>query len=238
VVPLCSQVGGASIAPLVDGAPVATEERILTKRKRLLAQLRNLPQYRNKTDVELEEIRNRIEEGGLTEQAAEVVATFEKDYDLTDMTANDRLSLTELAKVSVMLEDLTNIIHMDMKKGNDVDWQNIDRMNRIAASLRDDASKLQRDLDITRKARKGAGGTGVVDFIEDLKVRAKKFLEDRLASIFCPKCNMLVCKVWFLHPDEKSSVRIHCGRNRCRHQFTVKATDIDRLKNVKVGPPV
>ena len=209
----------------------------MTKRKRSIGQLRNLPQYKNKTDEELLEIQNRIEHGDLDEQVEKVIETFKKDYDLSDMTANYVLSLNELAKVSILLRDIAKLLHLEITD-SDVDWTSVDRMNRIASSLRDDASKLQRDLDITRKARQGSGSTGVVDFIEDLKKRAKKFLDDRLASIYCPKCNMLVCKVWFLDPQNKNSVRIHCSRQRCRHQFTVKSTELTQLKNKKVGPPI
>lgn len=209
----------------------------MTKRKRSIGQLRNLPQYKNKTDEELLAIQSRIEKGDLDERVEKVVASFEKDYDLSDMTANDVLSLNELAKISIMLGEVARILDFELQK-DPVDWTDVERINRVSSSLRDDASKLQRDLDITRKARKGSGSTGVVDFIEDLKRRAKKFLDDRLASIYCPKCKMLVCKVWFLEPEQKNSVRIHCGRQRCRHQFTVKSTELPELKNIKVGPPI
>lgn len=211
----------------------------MAKRAMSVAQLRNLPQYRDKTTEELEKIRDGIVLGRLEDRIAGVIKSFEKDYNLTDMAANDMLYLEELAKVFLLLNDLEGSLRTELEKEN-TDWLNFEKINRATETLRVSASRIQRDLNITRKARQDTKGQSVVDFIEDLKTRAKHFLEDRLLEVYCPKCKMLLCKVWYLYPLEDNVLNFVCGRKKCGFTFEVTSKYLKkhRNKNIAAGPPL
>ena len=211
----------------------------MAKRAMSVAQLRNLPQYRDKTDEELENIRDGIVLGSLESRIAGVIKSFEKDYDLSDMAANDMLYLEELAKVFLLLNDIEGHLRAELESEH-TDWLNFEKINRAAETLRVSASRIQRDLNITRKARQDTKGQSVVDFIEDLKTRAKHFLEERLLEIYCPKCKMLLCKVWYLYPLENNVLNFTCGRERCGYIFEVTSKHLreNRNKNIAAGPPI
>lgn len=198
-----------------------------------IQQLANLPQYSGLSKKELEDIRFRILYGDIDTNIDRVIESFEEDYDLSNMTANDKLALTELARIFVMLDKLQR----RMSDPEDMEIVEFEKLNRITSMMRDDASKLQRDLNITRKARQDTGSQSVVDFIEDLKARAKVFLQDRLASIYCPKCKMLIAKVWFLYADEANEISLVCGREKCGKAFTVTSQDLKEGRNIQAGPP-
>ena len=184
------------------------------KKQMTMAQLRNLPQYKGKTEEELERIQHIIFHGDFDERVKDVFTSFEDDYDLSDMTANDKLSLTETARIFVLLDDMEKALKRELNEG-ETDWIRFEKINKIAATLRDDVSKLQRDLSITRKSRQDSEGQSVADFVMDLKVRAKSFLADRLCEVYCPKCSMLIAKVWFLYKEADNSLSLTCSRENC-----------------------
>jgi len=206
------------------------------KRKvRSLAGLRNLPQYKNLSEEELLAVQEKIEHGDADFRVDQVLEGFEKDFDLSNMTVNDQLALQELARIFVNLDSIKESIQQSIH--DESDWLNVERLNKIASMLRDDASKLQRDLNITRKARQDSEGGSVVDFIEELKKRAKHFLAERLNEIYCPKCNMLLAKVWVLYPDQDNELNLICGRDGCGYKSKVILKELEDGKNIKVGPP-
>ena len=206
------------------------------KRKvRSLAGLRNLPQYKNLSEEELLAVQEKIEHGDADFRVDKVLAQFEKDFDLSNMTVNDQLALQELARIFVNLDSIKESIQQTIHNGSD--WQAVERQNKVASTLRDDASKLQRDLNITRKARQDSEGQSVVDFIEDLKKRAKQFLAERLNEIYCPKCNMLLAKVWVLYPEQDNELNLVCDRDGCGYKFKVALKELEGGKNIEVGPP-
>lgn len=202
-------------------------------------QLKNLPQYKNKTQEELIAIAYGINHGDSFENQIEKrIESFKEDYDLSDMTANDMLSLRELAKIYLLLDDISTK-HREILDAENPDFNSLEKLGRIENRLRTDASKIQQDLNITRKARQDAGTQQVAEFIEDLKHRAKKFVDDRLCSIFCPECKMLLSKVWFLDKSEKSIIKLTCPRKSCGHSFEIDSTQfINNKYPEKVGPPL
>lgn len=207
----------------------------MVKKQMTVAQLRNLPQYRDLTDEELEKVRDKVLHGDSQNRIERVIENFKTDYDLSEMTANDHLALLELARIFVMLEDIETSLQHEL--AGDTDWVIFEKINRAASTLRDDASKFQRDLSITRKARQDTGTSSVVDFIEDVKSRAKKFMERVLTEIYCPECKMLLAKVWCLYPNLPNKLTFVCGRGGCEYSFTVNTEELTKRKNVEAGPP-
>jgi RNase P subunit RPR2 len=205
----------------------------MAKRRVTVNSIRNLPQYRDKSDEELKEIVEEINSDNEPLTVKSVIEDFKKDYDLDNMTANDRLTLNELARAFVTLKKLEE----DLEEAREESlWGNFGKINREIHRLRSDLSSLQDDLNITRKSRQDSGQETVVDFIENLKKRGKAFLDKRLTEIYCPQCHMLLAKTWFLYPD---SYKIELNCERCQKMFVVSEEDIVNNKNLEdVGPPM
>lgn len=207
----------------------------MARAKQTPAQLKNLPQYRNKTQKELEQISEQLYYGNTEARVKDTLDKIINDYDVSDLNANDELALLNLAQIFVRLDDVERMIDQSMASNEIADVQ---RLNNIAASLRKDASQLQNDLNISRKARKGDDETDVLNQWVLLKSRAKKHLENRLAYIYCPKCKMLVGNIWCLDWSANNVLRMHCTRildsdtgEICNHKFKVTSKELKELGN-------
>ena len=160
------------------------------------------------------------------------------DYDLTDLNANDKASLDDLCTLYIRVEDMDRKIADEMEK-EEPDMYNIQNMSKTLTQWRDSISRIQIDLNITRKARKGDNETSVVAEFNSIKERAKKMLEERLSYIYCEKCGMLLSTVWFLFPEEGNSVTVTCGREggtgkRCSHRTTVSSRFLKEHNNKNI----
>ena len=209
----------------------------MTKRRiKTIEQLRNLPQYRTKSVSELEDILEGIMEGKTEEKVQEVLESFEQNYDLSDMSANDMLGLRNLAHYYVYLENINSKTDEALREG---DINMVERLIRTAERVQKSITDIQTNLAITRKQRKSDKEQDLVTAWEDLKSRAKTFLENRLSYVYCPECKMLLANVWFLYPDEERNVlRLRCNRlldadsgETCDHEFTVTSQYLAENKN-------
>jgi hypothetical protein len=109
------------------------------------------------------------------------------------------------------------------------------------SELRTDISKMNNDLNITRKVRKSDQDVSVLAYIEGLKKKAKEFAEMKMQYIFCPKCNMLLATIWTLFPhNERNKVALVCERDmgdgtKCGEKVIVGTTEL--LKNRGTNAP-
>lgn len=208
----------------------------MAKKKMTIHQLRNLPQYKGMSDKELLNVRRNILAGKPKERVEEILEDFAKDYDLSDLNANDQLSLTNLAQIFVRLEQVDKQLDIAMVDAEDM--TRVDKLTRVAGSLRKDASQIQQDLSITRKARKSDKEESIITYIEDIKARAKKQLKDRLNYVYCEKCRMLLCNAWFLYPESNNSISLTCTRivdgdsgEICGHVTRVSSLELKENSN-------
>jgi hypothetical protein len=107
----------------------------------------------------------------------------------------------------------------------------MEKINNMMTTLRRDISNMQNDLKITRKVRKGDKEESVINYIEDLKLKAKKFYDQKMSYVFCPKCNMLLATVWTLYPYGKNKITLTCNRklqngDLCNTTFTVSSKEL------------
>lgn len=210
----------------------------MSRAKQTPAQLKNLPQYRNKTKEELEEISENLYYGNTEARVQETLDTIINDYDVSDLNANDEMSLQNLAQIFVRLDHVERLIDAAMTSRDSIEVQ---RLNNIASVLRKDASQLQGDLNITRRARKGDDDLNVLDQWEDLKRRATKHMESRLAYVFCPTCKMLVANIWCLDWEANNVLRFHCTRvvdrdsgTTCDTKFRVTSKELRENKHKNI----
>lgn len=202
---------------------------------------RNLRQYKDLTDEEFEEVMAKKISGVDTNREFEgrikrKIDSFGEDYDLSDLKANDHLTLRALAQAYINLEDLEQLSYNIRAGGlHDLDQVfQLEKVSSIMTKLRDDISKMQGDLNITRKLRKGDKEESVVIFIEKLKEKAKAFYQSRMCYIFCPECKELLSTVWFLNPNsEKSRVKLFCDRCN-KYTVTISAKELIEKKGVNI----
>jgi len=181
----------------------------MARAKQTPAQLKNLPQYRDKTDSELELIAENLYYGNTEARVQETLDRIVNDYDVSDLNANDEMALRNLAQAFVRLDHIERMIDQAMADGDSVEVQ---RLNNIASVLRKDASQLQGDLSITRRARKGDDDSDLLSQWDSIKLRAKKHMQERLAYVYCPKCKMLLANIWCLDWKANNVLHLHCTR--------------------------
>lgn len=212
--------------------------------------LRNLPQYRDMSDDEFQNVISNMEaeELGLgisklfEKRIEEKLAKFEEDYDLSDLKVNDREVLRGLVQTIISLEAYEQ--EMFKLRAEGITAENllaIDKVQKIMEGLRKSISDAQNDLAITRKHRRSDQQTSVIDYIDSLKLKAKKFAESRMAYVICPKCSTLLMTCWNLYPENPhNKITLICLQKDkdgipCNTKFTV--TTKEMLENKQSNRP-
>lgn len=201
-------------------------------RKRMTAkQLANLKQYKDAPPEVIDEvIQGAYVEFENEERVKTYLDNMEKEYDLTEMNFNDRSALTDLARISIDIEDTQRLYRVKLSSEN-IDWFEIEKIVNNLKVLRQDRSKIEYDLNISRRSRQSSEETSLVDTIESFKLRAKKMLKERLSYVYCPECKMLLATVWFQVPEAGNSLTLTCSREKCGHIFTVTGSELLAKKN-------
>lgn len=181
--------------------------------------MRKLPQFAKLTEEEFDQKFNtllisRQWDEALKEKFDAVKRQFQESYDLTELLPNDNIVLDNLIRAMLFLENYEKQLHNLQKEG--VSHSNLDlvkEINGICKDLRNDISKMQDDLNITRRRRKNEKEASVINFIEDLKEKARKFYTQKMQMIFCEKCNTLLSTVWWLNVEsKKQTIHVRCER--------------------------
>lgn len=208
---------------------------------------RNLRQYKNMSDEEFEEEFSKLQLGASTNQEFEArierkIQKFSEDYDLDDLNYNDKMVLRALCQAIINLEDMENIHYRLRASGiNEGNLLLLEKISKTMSDLRSDISKLQTDLNITRRVRTTGKEQSMLDFIEDMKSKAKQFYEAKMSYILCPKCNMLLGTIWTLYPGEdRNRIILYCNRELdngevCGTKVMVSTKELLRNKATNVS---
>jgi hypothetical protein len=150
------------------------------------------------------------------------------------LKSNDKLVLRALAQAYITLEDLEKYSYIHRLDGlsDSSSVFELEKLNNVMSGLRKDISSMQGDLKITRKVRKGDKEESVINYIENLKAKAKQFYKEKMFYIFCDKCSMLIATVWFLWPEEFNKMAFHC--KRCGEKVTVHSSELLEKKGVNI----
>jgi hypothetical protein len=179
---------------------------------------RNLKQYKDLSDDEFDDIWEQKTTGiesikEFENRIQKKIDEFSKDYDLDDLKINDMMSLRALAQAYITLDDLENYSYEFRKGGIDPSRvMEMEKVNNVMSGIKRDISNLQGDLKISRKLRKGDKEESLVNYLEDLKIKAKTFYQEKMTYIFCPKCKMLLFTGWFHFPEKENHVTLVCNR--------------------------
>lgn len=208
------------------------------KKSGKIKRMRNLAQYRDLSDEQFADIMakkvvssNSAE--AFEERIARKLAEFEQDYDLSDLKINDRDTLRALIQAHITLEDYEQ--HLYFIRSGGISEQTIfaiEKFQKAMSDLRSDISKLQTDLNITRKIRKSDQDVSVMAYIGKLLKQAKEFYEAKMSYVFCEKCNMLLGTIWTLYPEEeRNKIALVCNRpmadgSKCGHKTIIGTKEL------------
>jgi hypothetical protein len=198
--------------------------------------LRNLHQYKGLSEEEFDEKMAELKVGVTSVQEFEKriqkkLKEFSEDYDLTELNSNDKLVLRALCQAHITLEDLERQSYKLREEGIGLDNITIiEKVSKVMSDLRKDISNLQDDLKITRKVRKSDKETSVINYIDDLKAKAKEFYSSRMSYIYC-ECGMLLSTIWTLYPEANNKITLVCQRElengeKCGKKVTITTKEL------------
>lgn len=224
-----------------------SETKEVKAKKGKLSRMRHLAQYKDLSDEEFEQKMTQKALGieiseEFEKRISAKLAEFEQDYDLSDLKINDRDILRALVQAQISLEDYEQAMFKMRADGINQNFLiSTEKLNKVMSDLRTDISKLQNDLNITRKVRKSDQDVSVMAYIEGLKDKARRFAEAKMQYIFCPECNMLIGTVWTLFPqEERNKIALVCNRDlgegkKCGAKVIVSTAQL--LKNRGTNKP-
>jgi len=193
------------------------------------ARSRNLVQNQGLTDEEFDEMWRTTHEDSeddteilaeLKERIKEKLDELDKDYDFSDMKANDMMQLESLVLAMLQLDDIEKEVY---KKRNDLTDSNIlalEKLNKILSQLRADISTISTDLQLTKKIRNKNKDISIVQRWEELSKKASEFYKQKMLYIFCPDCRTLLSTIWLLYTDnKKNKISLYCERCKTYHEI-------------------
>src|ERR1041385_1473555 len=155
---------------------IQPEEDVVAKKKRgKTSRMRNLVQFRDLSDNEFEQAMEKKQMGIASSEAfekriARKLEEYGQDYDLSDLKINDRDSLRALIQKQITLEDYEQHLFKMRSEGiSEAQLFSVEKFQRAMYDLTADISKIQQDLNITRKVRKSDRDVSVLAYIDDLK---------------------------------------------------------------------
>jgi hypothetical protein len=162
----------------------------------------------------------------LEDKVAERIGKLGEEFDLSDMKYHDLLLLQRFFTALIRLEDA----EQDLEERYEGLGANEKAREEAALStLRNDVLRMQNELGISKLKRNQQVEDNPVLLFDDIRARAKKFLEERLCWVNCPTCGMQLAKVHFTYPKESTTLKLHCGR--CDHEFITSAEEILKAEN-------
>jgi hypothetical protein len=129
------------------------------------------------------------------------------EYELDELNeANDMAALTQMCQLELNMEQIQEAL-ADMK---DLE-ENSKKVKDLMSSMRDATqswANLQTELGIARKKRQSESDETPLQYIDNLKKDAKKFIDSRLKVLKCDKCGQPLGKFFFYVNDkgEKGSI--------------------------------
>lgn len=211
----------------------------MAKRTFTKKQLRALRQYKDLTDEEFDEIYEQkiFDRAPVEDFEARIevkLKEFEKDYDLSDLKANDNQALRALLQAMITLDDYeTQLYKLRMDGLSEENLTLHTKLHSFMSDLRRDIINLQESLSITRRSRKGDKDESVANELDRLRRLATKFIESKMYYVYCPECRMLLSTTWFLYPeDKKNKLTLVCNRkindegDICNTRFTISSKEL------------
>lgn len=224
------------------------EKEKIQKRLPVYNQLRSLKQYKDMSDEEFDllfadKLVDTIVDQNYETQIENKLEEFKQEYDIDDLKINDRLLLRALMQSIITVEELNKTSYN--LRGVGISQNNIvvaEKINRMITEQLNMISKMQDDLKITRRIRKGDSEISAANYIESLKIKAKEFYDQRMQVVTCPKCKHWIFSGWYLYPYESNKVTLVCNTTmedgtKCGEVIKLNSSDLFNSKNRGYSDP-
>jgi hypothetical protein len=145
--------------------------------------------------------------------------------------ANDRSTLAIMLKTEVMIDDLQRQIQ-DLMDDDPVG--NASNVKKLHDLLRDAGTMIvtyQKTLAIDRKTRKTEETASVADYIRTLKRDAADFIQQRIITVYCESCKVMVGRIYPVHDHTAFSTSFECSQ--CHKLMRARREQRDVLFDVK-----
>lgn len=158
--------------------------------------------------------------------------SYGKAFRIEDLNdANDKSTLEIMLKTEVMIDDLQRQIQDLMDESPTEQVGNIKKLHDL---LRDAGTMIvtyQKTLAIDRKTRKTEETASVADYIRTLKRDAKDFMDQRIITVYCQTCKVMVGRIYPVHDHTAFSVSFQCSQ--CSKLIRARREDRDVLFDVR-----
>lgn len=209
--------------------------------------MRSLKQFRDLPEAEFEEYWTKRElkfyqDNNWEARISARMEAYEEAYDLESLMPNDMSTLRALVQAQMRLDDFESEINKlstpnqenPEESISETNLYKIQKFSEMCNNLRKDIGNMQDTLKISRRIRKSEQEESTVKFIESLKEKAKKFAEQKMHLVFCPKCHTLLAQIWWLYPDAKGNkIILHCYRElegvKCDGEVALSAKELTSM---------
>lgn len=125
-----------------------------------------------------------------------ILAEYRKKYDIDSLSSpNDSANLTALIQNQVAIETLQAELHTLIESGATANIRTIDQVSETINKIVERSLQLERALALDRKTRKTSEAASVIDYLTELKIMAREFVDQQLIKVTCPTCKILVGRI-------------------------------------------
>lgn len=150
-------------------------------------------------------------------------------YDISDLTTgNDKDNLETLLRNSIIIETL-QAKYQELAEGDIV--ANLGQITDLEKTLKSIIASnlaLEKALGLDRAARKKEDSVdSPAEYVAQLKLHAKEFLEKRITKVFCPDCKVMIFR--FSPVQDHTKFEIKCTCSQCKKVVRVHREEKDIL---------
>jgi RNase P subunit RPR2 len=137
---------------------------------------------------------------------SKILEEYEREYDLSTLnSANDRIALEQLIANQVLIRRWQReLLAVD-------DPTEVQRRTQAITSLIKSCQEIERQLKIDRKTRVGDNDVSVAQYIASLQDYAKKFLDERIQRVYCPRCGVMLFRYAPVHDHTAFMIEVTCS---------------------------
>lgn len=159
-----------------------------------------------------------------------VLAEYKQRYNVDTLDSpNDFANLRQMIRNQMTISKLQD----DLESISAQDPSGLKKILDSIVALSEININLERTLGIDRKTRKNESSESVADYIQELRLRAKEFLDDprRFLKAMCPDCKILVGRINGVYESTAFTAAFQCPQ--CSKFVTIERKERDIFHGVK-----
>lgn len=156
----------------------------------------------------------------------EILEQYRAQYDIDSLSSpNDQANLHALIQNQVMIEKLQTDMQLLAEEDARENIVSIAKISDTINSMLERSLQLERALALDRKTRKQNEASSVADYLRELKIMAREFVDAQLIKLQCPDCLILVGRIAPLEEHTGYAVAFECPQCHKPIKATRKSKD-------------